>query len=97
MSHAPYVGICECTASKRMHRLLGSSSSEIGPSVSQVMLSIASEVTGISGVNSIGEDKSMIFKTYRGPMPIHPAMVRVAFRHLSKRLFKHGAKLWRRT
>ena len=72
MSHAPYVGICECAASKRVRRLSGSSLSEIGPSVSQVMSSIASKVTGVSGVNSVGKDKSMIFKTYLGPFLIHP-------------------------
>ena len=42
--YTPYVGICEYAASKIVRRLLGSSSSKIGPSVSQVMLSIASEV-----------------------------------------------------
>ena len=52
-----------------MHRLSGLSSSEIGPSVSQVMPSIVSEVTGVSDVDSVGEDKSMMFKAYRGPLP----------------------------
>ena len=71
MPHAPYVGICECAATKKVRRLSGSSSSKIGTSMSQVMSSIASEVTGVSGINSIGEDKSMMFKTNRDPLPIH--------------------------
>ena len=72
MSHAPYIGICECATSSKLRRLSGSSLSEIGPLASQVMSSIdvASDVTGISGVNSVGEDNSMMFKTYRGPLPI---------------------------
>ena len=72
MSHAPYVGICECAACKKVFRLSGSSLSKIDPSVTQVMSSIASEVIGVSGVNSIGEDKSMMIKTYRGTLLNHP-------------------------
>ena len=71
MSHTPYVGICECAASKKVRLLPGSSSSEIGPSLSQVISSIASEVTGVLGMNNVGEGKSMKLKTYRGPLPIH--------------------------
>ena len=71
MSHAPYVGICECVASKKVRRLSGSLSSEIRPSVSNVMSFIVSDVTVVSGVNSVGEEKSMKFKTYRGPLLIH--------------------------
>ena len=55
-----------------MCRLSGSSSSETGPSVSQVMSSLASEVSGFSGESSVGENKSIMFKTYRGPLPMHP-------------------------
>ena len=72
MSLASYVGVCKCAASKKIRRLSGSLSFEIGPSVLQVMSYIASEVTGVSGVNSIGEEKSMMFKAYRAPLPIHP-------------------------
>ena len=35
-------------------------------------IDVASNVTGISGVYSVGKDKSMMFKTYRGLLPIHP-------------------------
>ena len=31
----------------------------------------ASDVIGISGLINVGEDKKMIFKTYRGPLSIH--------------------------
>ena len=72
MSQAPYVGICECATSEKERRLSGSSSYEIGPSVSQMMSSIASEVTGFSRVSSVGEDRSMVIKAYCGPFPIHP-------------------------
>ena len=40
--------------------------------MSQVMSSVFSEMTGVSGVKSVGEDKSMMFKAYRGPLPNHP-------------------------
>ena len=63
--------IFECAASKRVRRFSGSSSSEIGPSVSQVILSSASEATGVSGINSVGLNKSIMFKTYSFPFPIH--------------------------
>ena len=51
MSHASYVGICECAVSSKLRRLSGSSLSEIVPSASQVMSSIdvASNITGVSG------------------------------------------------
>ena len=42
MSHAPCVVICKCAASKIVRLLSSSSSCEIGPSVLQVMSSIAS-------------------------------------------------------
>ena len=63
MSHAPYVGICECSTSKEVRRLSGSSSSKSGPSVSQVVSSIASEVIGVLAINSVGRDKSIMLKT----------------------------------
>ena len=74
ISHAPYVGICKFAASGRLRRFSGSSSTGIGPSASQIVSSVgddASDVTGVSGLNSIGEDKSMMLKTCNGPMPIH--------------------------
>ena len=74
MSHAPYVGICECAASRKLRRQSGSSSYGIGPSTSQVMLSIADDdsgVTGVSGVNNVGNDRSMMFKVYRGHLLIN--------------------------
>ena len=52
-----------------------SSSSGIGPSASQVVSLIgdgACDVTGVSRQNSVGEDKTIMFKTYNGPLPIHP-------------------------
>ena len=61
MSYDPYIGICESAASMMMRSLSGSSLSEIGPSVSQMMSSIVSETTVVSRVNSVGEDKSMMF------------------------------------
>ena len=56
--HAPYLGICECAASSKLRRLSGSSLSEISLSASQVMspIDVASDVTGVSGVNNVGED-----------------------------------------
>ena len=75
MPHAPYLGIYECAAMGKLRRLSGSSSSGIGPSTSQVMSSIgdgASDVSGVSRLSSVGEDKSRMFKTYRGSLPIHP-------------------------
>ena len=29
-------------------------------------------MTGVSGLNSVEEDKTMMFKTYSGPLSIHP-------------------------
>ena len=72
MSHAPYMGIRECATSKKVHRLSDASSSEIGCSVSQVISFFASEVTCVSGMTSVGKDKLMMFKTYRGSLLIHP-------------------------
>ena len=67
--------------SKKLHRLSGSSPSEIGLLASQLMSSIdvTSYVTGGSGVNSVGEDKSMMFKAYRGPLPIHTRRYELPF------------------
>ena len=31
----------------------------------------ASDVAGVSGVNSVGDDKSMMFIAYDDPLPIH--------------------------
>ena len=64
--HAPYLGICECAAPRKFRRFSGLSSSCIGLSASQVVLSFgdgAYDVAGVSGLNSLGEDKSMVFKT----------------------------------
>ena len=60
----------------------GSSSSEIGPSASQVISSIgdvASDMTDVSGLKSVGEDKSTMFKTYRGPLPIYLSWYELPF------------------
>ena len=74
-SHAPYMGICECAASGKLCRFSGSSSSDIRPSASQVVSSVgdgSSGLAGVSGLESVCEDRSMMFKTYSGPLPIHP-------------------------
>ena len=71
MSATPYIGISECAASKKLRRLSDSSSSKIGPSVLQVMLSFVSEVTVVSVANSADMGKSIIFKSYRGPLLMH--------------------------
>ena len=74
MSRAPNVRKCECVASDKFRRLSGSSSCGIGPSASQVMSSTgggASDVTGVSGLKNFGEDKSTMFKTYFGSLPIN--------------------------
>ena len=58
ISYAINVGVCECVASSRLRRLLGSSSSGISSSTSNVMVSTgdsSSEVTCVSGVDSVGE------------------------------------------
>ena len=58
--------------SSKLRRLSGSSSSGIGLSASQVILSIrdgVSDMTGVSGLNSVGEGKSKMFKAYRAPLP----------------------------
>ena len=63
-SHAPYVFICECAACGKLRRFSVSSSSVIGPSSSQFESSVcdgASDITGFSGLNSFGEDKSTMF------------------------------------
>ena len=77
MSHAPYVSICECAAPKKVRRTSGSTAYDVGLSASQVVMSVGdstSNVTGISSLNSVCEDKSLVFKTYRGPLPIHPRL-----------------------
>ena len=72
MSYVLYVAICDCASSKKVRRLSGSSSSEICSSMSQVISSIVPDVTGISGVNSVGADGSMMIKACRGSLLIHP-------------------------
>ena len=75
VSHAPNEGVCEFAVSSKLRQLLGSSLSGIGPSISQDVSLIsdgASDLTGVSSLNSIDEDKMMMFKTYIGPLPIHP-------------------------
>ena len=77
-SFAPYVSICEYVASDKLRRLSGSSSSDIGLSASQIMSSIgegASDVNGISSSNSVGKDKTMMFKTCSDPFANLPALV----------------------
>ena len=76
MSHAPSVRTCACEASSKLHRLSGSYSSGIGCSASQVVSSIgdcASNVTGVSDLIRVEENKSKMVKTYRGSLPIHCA------------------------
>ena len=62
---APYVGICECAVSSKTRRLSSLSLSEICTLVSQVISSVnfAFELTGVSGVNTVGECKGKKFKT----------------------------------
>ena len=74
MYHATYVGIRECAASNKLCRQGSLRSSGIDSSVSQAIPSIrdAPDVTSGSGVNSVGEGKSMMFKACCGPIPIHP-------------------------
>ena len=74
MSHALYMSVCKYAASRKLHRSSSSSLSRIGISSSQIASSIGygtSEVTDVSGLNSVGEDKSMMFNTYYGTLPIH--------------------------
>ena len=62
-SQPPHVSVYECVESGKLRRLSGSSSSGIGLSASQVVSSIgdvASDLTGVSGLNSIGEDSTMM-------------------------------------
>ena len=72
MSHACHVVICELAAICKPRRLPRSSLSEIFLSASQVTSSIyyASEGINVSDVDGIGEDRSMMCKTYRGPLLI---------------------------
>ena len=66
--------MCECIASGKFLRLSVSYSSGFSHSGSQVESSIddgASNVTGVSGSNKVGEEKSMIFKTFSGPLPFN--------------------------
>ena len=74
MLHAPYEGTCECAEFNILSRLSGSLSSGIVPSVSKVMSSfdVSFDVTEVSGINSVDEDNSMIFKAYRGHLPNNP-------------------------
>ena len=73
MSHAPLLGIRECAASRKLRRLSDSSLSKIGPWASQMMSSIdlVSDVTSVSSVHSVDEDKSKMFETCLSPLPIH--------------------------
>ena len=74
ISHTPYVGVLECTTSGKLRQLSGLSSSDIIPSASQIVSLIGhgeSEVTGASGFNSFGENKSTIFKTNRSTLAIY--------------------------
>ena len=67
--------VCECAASEKLSLLSGSSSSCICPSVSKIVSSIGDGVfgvTGVSGLNISGKDKTTMFKTYCGPLPSHP-------------------------
>ena len=71
MSHAPYVGICECAASSKMH----TASLDKSGSLTSLSLSISDSGghgTKPSGLNCVGEDKSTMFLSYSGPLPIHP-------------------------
>ena len=75
MSHAPYGDVWECAASGKLRQLSGSSLSGIGPSASQDVSSIsggASDVTGISSLDSLSEEKTKMFKTYSGLLQIYP-------------------------
>ena len=75
ISHAPYLGICKCAASKKVCRLSGSSSPSAGRVASRVVSCIGDSMPSLNCVlkiNSVGEYKSMIFKAYRDPLPIHP-------------------------
>ena len=52
-----------------------SSLSGVGLPASQELSSISdgsSEVTGVSVLNSVDEEKSIMFKTYLGPLVLHP-------------------------
>ena len=73
MSHAPFVSICECTVCKMFRRLSGSLSSGIGLSALQLMSSVdvVSDVTCVSGMKSVGEHTSIIFKVCLGPLQIY--------------------------
>ena len=74
-SNSPDESVCECASSGKMHRFSGSFSSGIGSSASQVMLLIrdrASHMTGVSGLNNVDKDKTMMLKTYSDPLPIYP-------------------------
>ena len=65
ISHAHYVRVCEYSVSGKFRRLLDSSSSGIGQPAMQVFLFIVdgiSGATGVSGLNSVGENKSKMFK-----------------------------------
>ena len=39
----------------------------------------ASDMTGVSGLNNVGEDKSTMFRTYRGPLPVHTRWYELPF------------------
>ena len=67
------MGVCECAVSDELHQISLSYLSGIVPSESQVPSSISDDayaVTAVSGLNSVGEDKTMMFKTYCGTLSI---------------------------
>ena len=75
MSHKPYVHVCEWAVSGKLRRLSDSSLSGIGSSASEIMPSVgdgASNVNGVSSLDSVGEDKSAMLNTYSSPLPINP-------------------------
>ena len=73
MSHTPYVGICEFAASRKLHAAATSLSSGSGSPKSLVSSSNDLENgVQLSGFDCVGEDKSTMFLSYAGPLPIHP-------------------------
>ena len=70
MSDALHVDMREHPASRKLCRLVSLLFSGIASSASRILSSIfdaESYVTGASGLNSVGEDKSIVLKTYRDP------------------------------
>ena len=71
ISHAPYVGICKYEASNKAHVYLAHRLLRSVILCHKSPYSIVSEVTCISGINSVGEDQSIMLKPYRVPLPTH--------------------------